>query len=64
MMGLALGPDGFLRVDPSSRETSMKGVLAAGDLAGGGLKALTSAADGMHAAHVLAHSLTMEDVLG
>lgn len=64
MMGLALGPDGFLRVDPSSRETSMKGVLAAGDLAGGGLKALTSAADGMHAAHVLAHSLTMEDALG
>jgi thioredoxin reductase len=64
MMGLALGPDGFLRVDPSSRETSMKGVLAAGDLAGGGLKALTSATDGMHAAHVLAHSLTMEDALG
>ncbi len=64
MMGLALGPDGFLRVDPSTRETSMKGVLAAGDLAGSGLKALTSAADGMHAAQVLAHALTMEEVFG
>jgi thioredoxin reductase len=64
MMGLALGPDGFLRVDPSSRETSMKGVFAAGDLAGGGLKALTSATDGMHVAHILAHGLTMEDALG
>jgi thioredoxin reductase len=64
MMGLALGPDGFLRLDPSSRETSMKGVVAAGDLAGAGLKALTSATDGMHAAHILAHALTMEDLAG
>ncbi len=62
MMGLALGPDGFVRVDPSSRETSMKGVVAAGDLAGGGLKALSAATDGMHVAHVLARALTMEDV--
>jgi thioredoxin reductase len=64
MMGLALGPDGFLRVDPSTRETSMRGIHATGDLAGGGMKALTSAADGMHVAHVLAHALTMEDVFG
>jgi thioredoxin reductase len=62
MLGLAVdGP--VLKIDPRTRETSMRGVYACGDLVGGGMKALPSAADGMHAAQTIVDSLTLEDAL-
>jgi thioredoxin reductase len=62
MLGLTVdGP--ILKIDPRTRETSMRGVYACGDLVGGGMKALPSAADGMHAAQTIVDSLTLEGVL-
>ncbi len=62
MLGLTQD-GGYVKIDPRTRETSMRGVYACGDLVAGGLKALLSAADGMMAAQVLTESLTIEDAL-
>jgi thioredoxin reductase len=61
MLGVAVDA-GVVKTD-GGRETSIKGIFAAGDLAGSGMKALLAAADGMHAAQSIAYGLTMEDVL-
>ena len=53
---------GYVKTDSRTRETSMRGVHACGDLVAAGMKALLSAADGMVAAQAIAESLTMEDV--
>lgn len=63
MLGLAQD-GGFLKIDSRTRETSLRGVHACGDLVASGLKALLAAADGMHAAQTIAEALTLEDVLG
>ena len=62
MLGLAQD-GGYVRVEPRTRETSMRGVYAGGDLAAGGMKALLSAADGMVAAQSITEALTLEDAL-
>jgi thioredoxin reductase len=62
MLGLAQD-GGYVKIDSRSRETSMRGVHACGDLVAGGMKALLSAADGMNAAQMLVEQLTIEDVL-
>ncbi|MFO0681970.1 MAG: NAD(P)/FAD-dependent oxidoreductase [Sandaracinus sp.] len=63
MLGLAQD-GGFVKIDPRTRETSLRGVHACGDLVANGMKALLAAADGMHAAQMLTEQLTLEDVLG
>jgi thioredoxin reductase len=60
-LGLQLTPAGFVQVDVTTRETSMPGLYAAGDLATmQGQGALLSAAAGTLAAATLNHSLTIE----
>lgn len=61
---LGLGQDGgYVKIDPRTRETTMRGVHACGDLVAAGMKALFSAADGMTAAQAITESLTIEDAL-
>lgn len=62
MLGL-VQDGGYVKIEPRSRETSLRGVHACGDLVAGGMKALLSAADGMYAAQVITESLTIEDTL-
>lgn len=59
-LGVALDEDGFVRVDPMTRETSVPGVYAAGDLATRMQSAIFAAAAGTHAATVLNMELTAE----
>ncbi len=59
-LGLALDDHGFVRVDPMTRETSMPGVYAAGDLASGMQGAIFAAASGTQAAAVINGELTKE----
>lgn len=49
-LGVALDGDGFVQVDPMSRETSVPGVFAAGDLTTRMQAAIAAAASGMQAA--------------
>ena len=62
-LDLALDDDGFVQVDPMRRETSMAGVLAAGDLTTRMQAAIAAAAAGMQAAAMLNLELTMEQPL-
>jgi len=57
-LALALDADGFVRVDPMTRETSVPGVYAAGDLTSRMQAAIVAAATGTHAAGMLNHELT------
>jgi thioredoxin reductase len=59
-LGVALDDDGYVRVDPMTRETSMPGVYAAGDLTTRMQGAVLAAAAGMHAAAVMNMELTLE----
>jgi thioredoxin reductase len=59
-LGLALDDDGFVRIDPMSRETSLPGVYAAGDLTTRQQGAVLAAAAGMQAVAMLNVELTME----
>jgi thioredoxin reductase len=59
-LGLALDDDGFVRVDPMTRETSLSGVYAAGDLITRQQGAVLAAAAGMQAAAALNMELSME----
>jgi len=59
-LGLSLDEEGFVRVDPMSRETSTRGVYAAGDLTTRAQGAILAAATGTQAAGMLNHELTAE----
>jgi thioredoxin reductase len=61
-LGVALDEKGYVKVDEMTRETSLPGVYAAGDLTTAAQSAILSAAAGMRAAAMLNHSLTMEMV--
>jgi thioredoxin reductase len=58
-LGLALDDDGFVRVDPMRRETSIPGVFAAGDSTTRMQAAIAAAASGMQAAAVMNVELTL-----
>ncbi len=62
LAGVALDDDGFVRVDPMTRETSVPGIYAAGDLTTRMQGAVLAAAAGMHAAAMLNVELTLEHV--
>lgn len=57
---LALDAEGFVRVDAMTRETSIPGVYAAGDLTTRAQGAIFAAATGTHAAGMLNHELIAE----
>jgi thioredoxin reductase len=62
-VGVALDDKGFVQVNETTRETSIPGIYAAGDLAPsvqGGQSAILSAAAGMRAAAMINHTLTIE----
>lgn len=59
-LGVALDADGFVQVDPMSRQTSVPGVYAAGDLSTRMQGAMFAAAQGVQAAAMLNHELTVE----
>jgi thioredoxin reductase len=59
-LGVALDEHGCVRVDPMTRETSIPGVYAAGDLATKGQAAILAAAAGMQAAAALNAELSAE----
>jgi thioredoxin reductase len=59
-IGIALDDNGFIRVDETTRETSVPGIYAAGDLTTPMQGALLAAASGTRAAAMLNHALTEE----
>ena len=59
-LGLALDAAGYVQVDPLTRETSIPGIYAAGDLLTPMQGALIAAASGTLTAGVLNHALTVE----
>ncbi|MDI3285221.1 NAD(P)/FAD-dependent oxidoreductase [Polyangium sp. 15x6] len=59
-LGLSLDDGGYVRVDPMTRETSIPGVYAAGDLATRMQGAIIAAAAGVQAGAMLNHELTAE----
>lgn len=62
-LGLALDDDGYVKVDPMRRETSVLGIYAAGDLSSRMQAAVMAAASGMQAAAALNVDLAMERAL-
>jgi thioredoxin reductase len=58
--GIALDDDGYVRVDAMTRETSIPGIYAAGDLTTRAQGAILAAAAGTHAAAMINVELTME----
>ncbi|WP_438029997.1 NAD(P)/FAD-dependent oxidoreductase [Sorangium sp. So ce233] len=63
-LGVALDDDGYVQVDPVSRETSVPGIYAGGDLLSRMQAAVVAAASGVHAAGMLNHELTVELATG
>jgi thioredoxin reductase len=59
-LGVELDDDGYVKVDPMKRETSMPGIYAAGDLLTRGQAAILAAAAGMQAAGALNVELSMQ----
>lgn len=59
-LGLALNPQGFVQVDDMHRETSTRGIHAAGDLTTPMQAAIAAAAAGTFAAAMLNHALLLE----
>ncbi len=59
-LGLALDDDGYVRVDPMRKETSIPGIFAAGDLTTRMQGAIFAAAAGVQAASMMNLELTME----
>jgi thioredoxin reductase len=59
-LGVALDDDGFVKVDPMLRETSIPGIYAAGDLTTRGQAAVLAAAAGMQTAAALNAELTAD----
>jgi thioredoxin reductase len=59
-LGVALDENGYVKVDPMTRETSVAGIYAGGDLLTRMQGAIMAAALGTQAAAMLNHSLTAE----
>lgn len=59
-LGLALDEDGYVKVDPMKRETSVAGIYASGDLTTRMQAAVIAAASGMQAAAMINVELSME----
>lgn len=59
-LGVALDDEGFVRIDPMTRETSIAGIYAAGDLATRGQAAILAAAAGMQAAAAINAEVTAD----
>jgi thioredoxin reductase len=59
-LGVALDAKGFVQVDEMTRETSVPGIYAAGDLTATAQSAILGAAAGMRAAATVNHALTLE----
>lgn len=59
-LGLTLDSEGFVQVDPMSRETSVPGIFAAGDLTTRMQAAIVAASAGMQAAAMLNLELCLE----
>jgi thioredoxin reductase len=59
-LGLALDDQGYVRVDPGTRETSLAGVYAAGDLITRMQAAIHGAAAGTHAASMINVDLALD----
>jgi thioredoxin reductase len=59
-LGVALDDEGFVKTDPMTRETSIPGIYAAGDLATRGQAAIFAAAAGMQAAAAINVELTAD----
>jgi thioredoxin reductase len=59
-LDVALDDEGFVKTDPMTRETSIPGIYAAGDLATRGQAAVLAAAAGMQAAAAINAELTAE----
>lgn len=59
-LGVALDDEGFVETDPMTRETSIPGIYAAGDLATRGQAAILAAAAGMQAAAALNSEVTAD----
>ncbi|OJH38803.1 pyridine nucleotide-disulfide oxidoreductase [Cystobacter ferrugineus] len=59
-LGVGLDEEGYVRVDPMTRETSVPGIYAGGDLQTRMQGAVFAAAAGVHAAAMLNHELTVE----
>jgi thioredoxin reductase len=60
MLGVALDDDGYVRVDPMKRETSVPGIYASGDLTTRMQGAIVAASSGAQAAAMINVELTME----
>jgi thioredoxin reductase len=58
-LGVALDENGYVRIDPMSRETSVPGIYAAGDLTSRMQTAITGAASGTQAAAAINVDLAM-----
>jgi thioredoxin reductase len=59
-LGVDLDDDGYVKIDPMRRETSIAGIYAAGDLTTRAQAAILAAAAGMQAAAVLNAELTAQ----
>jgi thioredoxin reductase len=59
-LGVALDDEGFVKIDAMTRETSIPGIYAAGDLTTRGQAAILAAAAGMQAAAVINAELTAD----
>lgn len=62
-LGVALDEEGFVKTDPMTRETSVAGIYAAGDLTTRGQAAVLAAAAGMQAAAAMNAELTADLVI-
>jgi thioredoxin reductase len=62
-LGVVLDDEGFVKTDPMTRETSIPGIYAAGDLATRGQAAVLAAAAGMQAAVAINVELTADLVM-
>jgi thioredoxin reductase len=59
-LGVGLDADGYVQVDPMTRETSVRGIYAGGDLLTRAQGAVFAAASGTQAAAMLNYDLTVE----
>jgi len=59
-LGVALDDEGFVKIDPMTRETSIAGIYAAGDLTTRAQSAVLAAAAGMQAAAAINAELTAD----
>jgi thioredoxin reductase len=61
-LGLALDEQGFVRVDPRTKESSVPGVHAIGDATTMQQGAITAAADGVGAAAMMNHTIVLDRI--